>query len=91
MVHILVSAVVPLPSGNDNITYYLLQNGSDSIDCGGSVDSACFSLLHILKLYYAEPPTMGLEIIVDHSLLVDGKIMVYMFQHKICMNSKMKT
>ncbi len=68
--------VVPLPPGNDSVTYYLLQNGSDTNDCGGSVDSACFSLLHVLMLYYSGPPDMGLEIIVDHSLLINNKTVV---------------
>ncbi len=74
-----LSAVVPLPPGNESVTYYLLHNGSDTSDCGGSVDSACFSLLHILNLYYAKPPEMGLEVIVDYSLVIGDKTMVSFF------------
>ncbi len=69
-------SVLPLPSGNKFSLFYLIHNGSDTSDCGKSVDSACFSLLHVLKLYYAEPPTMGLEIRTDKSISIDNTFMV---------------
>ncbi len=71
-----VSAVVPLPDGNERVKYFLLHNGSDTSNCGRSIDSACASLLHVLMLYFAKPPTKGLEIITDHSLLIDEKMNV---------------
>ncbi len=55
---------------------FLLHNGSDTIACGKSVNSACFSLLHVLMLYYAEPPTMGLIISTDKSLQIDNNLLV---------------
>ncbi len=46
------------------------------------MDTACASLPHVLKLYYSEPPTDGLEIVTDKSLWIDGNIMVrpYLFK-----------
>ncbi len=69
-------AVVSLPKGGDWAEYYILQNGSDTSECGGSVASACASLQQVLNRYYAEPPTMGLQITTDISLFVDQSIMV---------------
>ncbi len=56
--------------------YFLLQNGSDTTDCGKSLDSACLSLPHVLHLYYAEPPTMALQIKTDKSLIIDAPVLV---------------
>ncbi len=69
-------AVLPPPSGNETIMYYMSRNGSDTSYCGRSVDSACSSMLHVLKLYYAEPPTIGLKIMTDKSLVIDKRLMV---------------
>ncbi len=77
-----MSAGVPLPPGNESITYYLLHNGSDTSDCGKSEDSACASLLHVLMKYYAVPPTGGLELVVDQSLLIDENVAVSLFCDK---------
>ncbi len=73
---VILSAVVPLPPANESVTYYLLQNGSDTINCGGSVDSACLTFEHVLNLYYAKPPTKGLIVVLDQSLLIDNETMV---------------
>ncbi len=65
------------------IVYHMMHNGSDTMNCGASADSACFSLLHVLKLYYAKPPTMGLLIITDMSSIIDENLMVrplFLFQ-----------
>ncbi len=40
------------------------------------MNSACFSLTHILFLYYDKPPTKGLEIKTDNSILIDQNVMV---------------
>ncbi len=74
--------VLPPPSGSMAILYYILHNGSDTSGCGSSVDSACFSLLHVLSLYYAEPPKTGLEIRIDKPILIDNKLVVSLFQFK---------
>ncbi len=73
--------VVPLPLQVEDTSYnfhvyHISINGSDTGDCGGSVDSACFSFLQVLRLYYAEPPTAGLEIRTGKSLVIDSKVMV---------------
>ncbi len=77
-------AVVPVPIGDMYTEYYILDNGSDTADCGGSVDSGCASLLHVLKLYYAEPPTKGLKITTDKSLQINNNLMVIV----VCLTSK---
>ncbi len=77
---LLLFAVVPFPPENEFTNFYLLHNGSDTSDCGKSLDSACFSLLHVLKLYYAEVPMKGLEIVADKSLLLDNRTMVRFLQ-----------
>ncbi len=66
--------------GSSLVVYHMSQNGSDTSDCGGSVDSACFSFLHVLKLYYTKPPTMGLEIRTEKSLFLDKSTMVSFWQ-----------
>ncbi len=71
-----ISAAVPVPNGTTFVVYHLLSNGSDTNNCGGSVDSACSSLLHVLRLYYAKPPVMGLQISTDKLLEVDRTIFV---------------
>ncbi len=40
------------------------------------MDSACFSLLQVLRLYYAKPPIVGLQIITDKSLQINNATMV---------------
>lgn len=67
---------VTLPTGGDWVEYYLIHNGSDTSMCGRSVDSACLSLKQVLMLYHAKPPTKGLQIITDMSLLIDSNILV---------------
>ncbi len=64
--------------------YFILQNGSDTSDCGGSVASACASLQQVLNRYYAEPPTMGLQITTDKSIVVDKNGMVSAFCFIFC-------
>ncbi len=59
------------------VQFYIMHNGTDSKTCGKSMDSACLSLLHVLMLYFAEPPTVGLEIWTDKSLLVNNDLMVF--------------
>ncbi len=73
---VVLSAVAPLPSGNETVIYYLLQNGSDTNNCGQSVSSACLTFEHLLNLYYAKPPSKGLKVVLDKSLILDHKIMV---------------
>ncbi len=68
-----------LPAKSENVVYHILQNGSDTSDCGSSVDSACFSLLYVLMLYYAQHPKLVLEIRTDVSLKIDEKFMVRHF------------
>ncbi len=82
------STVLPKPTGSTYINYFILQNGSDTSDCGGSVESACASLPHVLSLYYANPPTMGLMIKTDKSLLIDSKLMVSKFVRKVEQSSE---
>ncbi len=71
--------MVPVPVGDVFAIYHILQNGSDTSDCGSSVESACFSLLYVLMLYYAQPPTKGLELRIDKSIFVDSSLMVRLF------------
>ncbi len=69
-------AVLPLPPGHETDLFYISHNGSDTSDCGGSTETACFSLLHVLGLYYTSPPIKGLEIKTDKSLIINNKTMV---------------
>ena len=69
-------SVLPAPSGQHFSVFYILINGSDTTGCGGSANSACFSVIHVLEKYYAEPPTMGLEIRTDKSLEIDDSVVV---------------
>ncbi len=73
---VLMAAGVSLPQGNESVRFFLLHNGSDTSDCGRSMDSACFSLLQVLSLYYGKPPTKGLAIITDKSLQINENVMV---------------
>ncbi len=57
-------------------TYFISHNGSDTSDCGGTVDSACFSLLHVLRLNCAHPPSKGLKIKTDKSIVIDNNLLV---------------
>ncbi len=68
-----------MAKGNLSEVYFVSHNGSDTSDCGESVASACFSLLHVLMLYYAEPPTIGLEIRTNKSLFLDKGTIVRLF------------
>ncbi len=72
----MIFAVVQLPCKYEFGVFYLMHNGSDTSHCGGSVHSACFSFMHVLKLYYAEPPTVGLHITTDKSLIIDKNTLV---------------
>ncbi len=72
---ICLTAVLPLPTGNRYNVYHILHNGSDTSHCR-NITSACFSLIHVLSLYYAKPPTTGLAILTDKSLLIDQNTMV---------------
>ncbi len=69
-------SVLPLPPGNETVVYYISHNGSDTSVCGGSAETACFSLSHVLRLYYTSPAVKGLEIITDKSLIINYKTMV---------------
>ncbi len=40
------------------------------------MDSACFSFLHVVHLYHAKPPEMGLGIVTDKSIIIDPNIVV---------------
>ncbi len=76
---VVLTIVVPKSTGHFSDLFHFFHishNGSDTSDCGGSVDSACFSLLHVLMLYYAEPPNMGLGIKTDKSLVINSNLMV---------------
>ncbi len=89
-------AVVPLPTGHEMMTYLLLHNGSDTRYCGGSADSACSSLPHIITLYFAQPQRKGLQILTEKSLVIDNKIMVsFYFSETLCQiqssNNQIKT
>ncbi len=68
--------MLPAPSGQDLSVFYIQINGSDTTDCGGSANSPCFSVTHVLEKYYAEPPTMGLEIRTDKSLKIHDSVVV---------------
>ncbi len=71
---VVVAAVIP--SKGHWAEFFILQNGSDTSDCGGSVDSGCASLLQVLYRHYAEPPKLGLQITTDTSLVIDKNIVV---------------
>ncbi len=72
----LLTSVVPIPKGDKNEIFHLLHNGSDTSDCGGSVDSACATFLYVLTLYFSEPPEMGLEIRTDMSINIMNDVLV---------------
>ncbi len=59
--------------------YFILHNGSDTSDCEGSIGSACASLQQVLSLYYAQPPTKGLQIVTEMSLILDHKVVLSRF------------
>ncbi len=69
-------SVIPLPSGKQFTVFFILDNGTDTSDCGGSKESACASLLHVLMLYFGKPPEMGLEIRTDQSLVIEHNVVV---------------
>ncbi len=80
--HVLFATVLPLLNNSQSASvYFILHNGSDTSDCGGSADSACFSLIHVLMLHYAEPPTGSLTIVIDMPLKIDNNFMV---SSKLC-------
>ncbi len=78
--------VVPVPPGRAYIVVHVSHNGSDTSHCGTSGTSACFSLLHVLHLYFAKPPKIGLQIKTDKSLHIDESLMVCLlgFQSGSC-------
>ncbi len=76
-----------MQDGSSFVLYHISHNGSDTSNCGGSVDSACFSLLHVLMLYYAEPPTKGLEIMTDKSLFLYKSTMVSLTCEHVLINN----
>ena len=57
-------------------TYHISSSGSDDNTCGGSTDTACRSLEHVLRPYYKSQHTSGLEIITSKSLVIDQHLMV---------------
>ena len=48
------------------------------------MDSACFSLLHVLKLYYAKPPIEYLAIMTGTPLEINKKTLVSLLGLKFC-------
>ncbi len=81
----LVVSVIPLLNETHSPSwYFMLYNGSDTKDCGRSVDSACLSLLHVLNLYYAKPPTEQLAIMIDIPLEINKNFLVSLSWLKCC-------
>ena len=59
-------------------TYHISSNGTDSVTCGGTSDTACETLEQVLSLHYHNPQyhPPGLEIITTESLIINQHLTV---------------
>ena len=64
--------------GEENNTFYLSNNGTDTSTCGSTIDTACKTLEHVLSLYYntTGQPQPRLNVMTSKSLRIDQRLMV---------------